>query len=652
MSNLAEIYIGNNKLDFNDTLNVEYSLSDFSEFGSGSNNTSYSITIPLTDNNKRVLKYTDSLSTFDSITDLGKIVFSENELITGIVKILGFNKTTVNIIIESTDWLNGLDTLLLTDLDLSSYNLTYNSANVLTTWSAALGNFIRFPYVNYGQYALVNDLIHQTYLDYTPWFNVLKILKSILKNFTLNSTFLNSTYFQNLYVRANEDIKDDSFIKGDYLKVSQANITDNAVTLTLSSTPQNVGLTKSPIVLSTVTTNIENSFTSNVWTCKTEGSYNIYHLVQWNYVNFPFLTSTNVTYKLYKNGVAIETYTDTTLAVNVTKSNNLPITYLYVNDTLYLEIVFDTLWTGGVGQNITIRLTSATLQVSASTNQNLYPSDGFIIKPNKLLPQISQLDFLQGLKQAFNLQFTYDRFNNSINCEPAMSFSGTSIKKLNIDYADISIENISNNYSKSIFLNWLKDSSDQTIDKYENNKMSRANNYNILLTDNNTIKNITNIDNTCFATFLEGKHVINNWNNIAMIFDEYDPALYNIPQYRIKACGFKLGIWAGLISTNTFYFGGVSKTQIPKISPVLMSDLYANYFAPYFKQIDGGKLIKVKCLYDPILITELNTKISDYTKEGFRRIYSFDYQNETHYGYLNKLITDGKLMDVELLLIH
>ena len=116
----TEIYIGNNKADFNGDVNVEYSVSDFSEFNSGANNTSFPIDLPLTPNNKSLLHYSNELSVNEEVVDEGKILVDDTEIIRGKITVLSFSKTIARIIIEKDSWLTTIEQTSIKALDFSS----------------------------------------------------------------------------------------------------------------------------------------------------------------------------------------------------------------------------------------------------------------------------------------------------------------------------------------------------------------------------------------------------------------------------------------------------------------------------------------------------------------------------------------------------
>lgn len=80
---MVEIWIGSEQADYGGEIETQYSIGDFKSLKSGNLNTSYDFDLPLTDTNKRLLKYISEVSCFDEQTSEVKVIVNDIELIRG-----------------------------------------------------------------------------------------------------------------------------------------------------------------------------------------------------------------------------------------------------------------------------------------------------------------------------------------------------------------------------------------------------------------------------------------------------------------------------------------------------------------------------------------------------------------------------------------
>jgi hypothetical protein len=225
-----------------------------------------------------------------------------------------------------------------------------------------------------------------------------------------------------------------------------------------------------------------------------------------------------------------------------------------------------------------------------------------------------------------------------------------------MDYTDVPVQNISQNYSKTIYLRWLDDSADQSLQDYQLATKAMANQKKISLASSYAALADQIYTNTVFSTFIKQAPKFLTTSppvQLPKIWDTFDKTAYTEPQYRAKSLGLKLGSWIGYtyVATNCFKFEGVVKDSYPQIDFLDMAVLFTSYFMNTFHNVDGGKLVTITGKVDPTMLTQFSTVVNNAANEGFRCLYKFNYQGESHLGILNKYTTDGTTCKMELLLV-
>jgi len=180
----TQLYLGTNLLDFNGEYNVKRQVTDFRDLALGASNKSYTIDIPLTRVNKKLLKLPYDVRSKQEVSDEARIVADGIELIKGKFRLLTINESAARGIIEADDWMADLSGLNLNSGTwASSYEHLFTSANIVASWSAAAGAFYRYPLINWGElysedYGATGSKVYP--YDFYPMFHVGSILEKHL----------------------------------------------------------------------------------------------------------------------------------------------------------------------------------------------------------------------------------------------------------------------------------------------------------------------------------------------------------------------------------------------------------------------------------------------------------------------------------------
>lgn len=661
---MSRIRIGTEYFDYNEDIEVIHSVGDIGDIEQGSLITSMDVDIPNTDVNVKLLKYTNNISSSDEITLSGVVENNEIEILNGKITVLSSDKNANKIQINSTSWISDIEELLMTDLNLSAYDALYSRTNVIASWTASSGAFIRYPLVSYGiiDYGTLVYATSSFYpSDFTPWFNVLKLIESILSGYTIQSTFLNSTYFKSLYIIGSDPIKDNGYLEAKLINVKVEATTDN-----YNSEDVGAGLTESfelvsnPVVINKVVEMEGTNWSASEYTIPETGTYR-FMVTASHTVTATGLTLTNKywEYDLMKKPlVGVDLTLDFKVGTTITPSASLDSGYIHfeAGEKVYLKSIvqFD-------AYNSTPDTIAASAYVNTATEFKatpvkrwLYPGIGVTIEPEKYMPKMKQIDFLNAVKGLFNLIFWQDKPNKTIYIEPRDTFFTSEVIDITsyLNFDNIEKEYISTNYAKSIRMLFQNDSVDIELNKYNQiNTVLKGEKY-ITLTSNYCKPEISSIINT-FSTFITELMYPYPGPICPRIWGTQEDENKLFPIERLNGFNTKIGVWEGNVSTasQNWTFEGAKKTSYPKMSGIDLATIYPTYWAKTFHYIDKSKLLVIEGVSNINIEMQLNTVINDATKEGLRPIYKFTYLGEDYYCRINSYRTNGKQAIYELMLI-
>lgn len=653
----VEIWIGSELADYGGDVECQFSVTDFMELMSGNLNTSYSIDLPNTNKNIRLLKYISNLSNIEEQNASSRILVNDVQIIQGNLRILRTNINYTTVIISSDNWIEQYKEKSILDLDFSASDLVYTSANVLSSWTAASGEFIRFPLISYGKSDHGGNDVHAS--DFAPWFNVQKIVEKIFYPYTIVSTFLGGSYFKSLYVSPNEPKYEDSAIDSREMDVKVNSGTDNLESDTLAaSETKNVELDILKVKFLNEVIDDQGAFYVDEYTIQTTGTYRLifYARPTWD-IGVATFNSGSWGYDIYKKplvgaDIALVSVTGTGYAPDL----DLDTSYIHLvaGEIIYCKMYVIMNLTNPFGDPITINISADidTRLLSVVDRRCLLPGLDRTIEYEKWMHDWTQEDFLKSIKSLYNLIIWKDVFNNTVYIEPATTFFTSNVRDISdkIDYTEIETELISNNFTKEIILRFKEDENDIAQVAYNDLNLVKRGEKTITLTSAFT-KNGKTIYENKFSTFWVTYSLGFTAPLIPRIWGDYDKLTYQMPQERLAGYEMKIGEWKGYNAGDSWTYEGATKTSYPQLDDIDFADIYITYFGKNLHLIDKGKLILLDAHSILDSIQEFQTVIADQSTEGFRLTYKFLYQGEYHYGILNRISTNGIRAKYELTLI-
>lgn len=657
---MTEVWIGNEKADYSGDIECQYSISDVRDFEGGNLNTSYDIDLPHTETNKRLLKYINELSSAEEQNALSRIIVNDIEIIRGQLLVLSTNTNYTKCVISADNWINSYDDIMLSDLDLSAYDEVYNSTNVVASWSAAASAFFRYPLVHFGLLDYKSSTWYAS--DFSPWFNVKKIIEKIFSGYTISSTFFNTDYFKSLYISALWSKADSESAEKSEFDVQVKYITDNDDIETIASGATVTLLLSGYIYFIKNNSNVYETFVNDTYTAELTGTHRFQLSLQLGKeLNLMTENSAEYVFNLYKKplvgaDVVLQTISRPVATIGDVETIDTGYIHLIAGEKIKVGIQAEMeVYNPDVSSHqAKLYVTTASWIKSIADNRCLLPGLGLTIQPELYMPKMTQAQFIGEIKKHYNLRFWLDSWNKTIYIEPQPTFNTSTVKDItNIDYTEIETELISSNYFNIIYLQYANDSNDVSLTDYNTANILEKGQKKITLASEYCEKGEEHIE-VKFSTFMTGKPLSPVITPvIPRIWGEYDKILYKEPQQRPSTFNVKIGEWKGLndAGLNDWDYESSTKTTWPEIAPIDFSTIYATYFAKTFHYIDKGKIVTLEGEADKLFIQELNTVLNSSSNEGFRPIFKFYYQNEYHYGLLNNYKTNGDRAIYELILI-
>jgi uncharacterized protein (TIGR02145 family) len=656
------ISLSSQDVDFNDPFNVQYSIGDVRDITFGSNNKTYTLTLPLTNKNKKFLKFINEIAGKSEPNAIVYLYKYESLIIYGKLIVLSHDELKAKIIISADDWMDPLANSKLAALDMSSETFVFSIAIVEDSWTATYPAY-RYPMIDFG--GLMSGEKGPTAnwyaTDFIPMISLYYIINTIFKNYTIVSTWLNSTYIKELYILANEKVAQDSFSSGNGLSLGISADTVNTIS---GSSPVELVLTLSKdVVFDVITLDEASGWDVDAYTVVTAGTYHFRATLKFRNTA---VGNTNLTIsgeqvmiRIRKNGTIVKeyvgpTYSGTELIDNLTYILDSEYFHCDAGDTITLECwVYCFVIINSGTQSVTLSIEPAYSTLINSVNK--YVAIGDTVGLAALLPDMSQLDFLATLRDIFNLRFWMDKSKGTVYIEPWDKLLTNEIVDLTsfVDFktSDLESEMISQFYKKNIILKWKDDTSDKAIENY--------------LTKNTFTpgrKNLTLESLFAKAGIDEREHefsgIVTGYNSVIENYDIEVPRIWaEVPVYpftaiynRLTNFNTRLVHWAGLTAGYNWTFEGTTQTSYPKIEGVDWSYIYTEYWQKFFHYMDKGKLFTFKIKTKPGYLTQFMTVVNDATKEGFRPTYKITINDEDHYFFMQKIVGDGDSAQIEMIL--
>lgn len=658
----TKLYIGTDLADFDEAFNVVFSIGDIRNDQFGNNNKSYTLNLPLTKTNKKLLKYINQADVTSEPEDTGRLYLGELLIISGVVKVLNVDDNHAKIIIESDTWIEELKDRKMTELDLSSHDHTFNPTNIVASWSASYPAY-RYPMIYFGGLISGENGGSANWLtgDFIPMISIVTLINKILEPYTIVSSWLAESFIKDLFILCNQKVADEEFIQNKALQ-AQVNLSTDNYDTGSSSTNIMVEILKD-IQFSNEITDEGEDWITDTYTVPETGTYRFktsITMVNTAYEN-PNLTinQEEFTIDINKNGSSQASfdagvYSSTELIDDVTVELDTGYIYCEAGDLITVAIYATVSVTVNSGtQTITIYtvpIYSFVENVWGMANRFL--GSGYTISFEEMLPDITQIDFLSIIKSIFNLKFWFDKSKQNLYIEPWDDFVSSTVIDLTdyVDNTDFPVDIISKEFNKTIIMRFTGDDKDKSFEEYLNVNTELPGQKEISLTSNFAKQDITYKD--CeFATILTGKnYTLQDYSiDIPIIWKEVPVSPYTIFE---RLADFKTRIveWKGLTGGLSWYFESSSKSTYPKIEALDFSDIYNSYWIKHYHYVDKGKIYTVKIKLTPQFLNQFFTVVDTAANEGFRPTYKITIKGIENYFFLQSMTTDGDIAELELVL--
>ena len=432
----TEIYIEDYKLDLLQDISTEftYTIDDITDFGS--KNTSFSKTISLsgTAKNNQIFGFVFDLGNanlFDntepnvnynfnaSKAAQCKIFIDKVQIFKGTLRILEIvvdGKTIeyqCSVFGELGGFITALGNSRLEDLDFSTYDHTYNVANITSSWNSITGVGYYYPLIDFG------NVSTGTYGVLKKDFQVSTFRPALFVKEYIDKIFAGTDYSYDLDLEA-----------GDLALFNRLIIPHNQKVLSSSSNVQLKGFPIDQIYQGTnVDFNYElgaitlgnfvliNSNTTFFYNGLTSKIVNI----DFN-VNGEYLIGNNATLNLLKNGTPIASYNIGIGASNNFFQVNFNLTGITINTNDYFQVRVT--WSGGSVPYFLVSLSSSGFDITTTSTEIVPTNYGETIKINNVIPKgIFQKDFFLSICKMFNLYVYDDKWDDKkILIKPYINF--------------------------------------------------------------------------------------------------------------------------------------------------------------------------------------------------------------------------------------
>lgn len=407
-----------------------------------------------------VVVYVDTIEQFRGILKLDKVVRVTNEA--GDYKLA----YEVSMFGKLANIFQNMGDNMLTDLDFTPYNHTYNAQNITTSWSAPVGSAYVYPMIDYGA---TNGTSYDV-MNFKPAIYVKQYLDLIFQaaGFQYDSTFLNSNYFKSLCVPFN----------GTTLKLSETQVLNRMfrASRTTGYQARDLVVSSNPTVINDIATAISNDDvntpnfdTTNqynpgtgIFTAANTGTYNFYGLIKSTLQINPATASTsnhilshfalirktdlsNATTSIANNGYNIALNAMGTISSGTTTTPTdiyvtAPNVFLQAGEKISLASYVTNVSTyygsplfNSASGTIECRVGVDSYLMNSVVNSGLVEGD--TIDMNGVVPNdIRQREFFMSLVKCFNLYVEEDKTTpNKLRIEPYVDYYSSGVT---VDWSD------------------------------------------------------------------------------------------------------------------------------------------------------------------------------------------------------------------------
>lgn len=591
----TRIYLEGIELDLDRNVDIDftYSIADISDFEKRTTTFSKTVSIPGTAHNNFILgNYFDFniQNDYSSMLDNSgvnfnplkkafvKVTIDNVEVFAGVLRLLEIKSINSELIYECALFgsLGGLFSQLgdklLTELDLSDLNHTYNITNIINSWSApdisAVGYV--YPSANYGIGVDANETQYDV-KNFRPAVSVKRLFSEIISQagYTYNDEIWDQNNLDKLILQNGEEVF--SAFYDNLASVSLAETTTSSYLVFDSSTTN--GLTVD-------TTTGTNDFVKN----NTGSTLNLSLNFDIDYINsMPIFTSCGITVQV-RNGATVKSVASDFIAFGSGTTTNGTLNYkrdivLENGDLVEFYFFYQDILGGGSGSGFTI-LTTSSISFDTVTSGSKVPAIyNTVILGKSIVPEgIRQSDFVKSIINLLNLYIIQDP-DNELNLQfiPHPEFYTSEV----IDWTDkkdiakgFSIKP-STEFIPRSYLFKYKDDNDYYSKIYKN---KYAQNYGDLkyLTENEFVK-----DDKSTEFVFSLAPIVNTGNGNRLMAQIYD--INPDGSYKQVKCNPKLSFWGGIIT-------GTASYSIKNNSTVLYTTSnygYAGHIYSPFIQSDG-----------------------------------------------------------------
>ena len=681
-----QFYIGTDLLDFNGIINVKRQINDYRDTNVGASNKSYTVEIPLTPGNVLKLGFINDIRSRVDVTDPARIVMDGIEVIRGTVRILNSTSLYAKIIVEADDWIDDVKGISIRDLSWSGDDHSFTAANISASWTAGAGAFYRYPLINFaelysGDYA---DGAKVYPYDFYPTWNIEDIVRKIFaeSGYTVAAnSFFDGTFGQKLYQLSAPAVRNDDFIAGKNLDVRVDDDTDNHDSQYFADTETHaLSVPGNPVDIDNEVEDEGGDFSTgtNQYTAPEDGTYRfqasvkIYCSFNKDFGQYTSVTN-SITFRIRKNSATLEQTINTAASAfdvgNETYTLDTGYIFLEAGDVIDIYCDLDAQGTlGGSGRTAYLYIESGTTGFLKAvwSEHNLWPGIDETMSPTTHLPDIDTVDFLRGLKKAYNLRFWMDRANRTIYIETSNDFYGSTVIDWSdlIDYSETpSLQIVSSNYTKTQKFRWKPDTSDKAYINYVSGS-GVPGEKELTLGSAYALPGTTIRENPVFSpTILGNMNQIRHYNGkVPKILgsEEFISYWEPYPAFRPKTWLSRIFEWKGMVSltsgswdwhTSVEDASATNYTTFPSMETPSMVDMYSDYWSKDFRRIDKNKILTCKLKIKPYQIIPFTTVVGTAANEGFRAKYKLNLEGIDMYFIMSRIITNGDLVKCEFMQI-
>ena len=500
-----EIIIDGNNVDLYDVFDLDLaitsSVSDAQNITVRKSSNTKTIKIPATGPNKIYFGHPHDINSVVSLNQSLKpsvIINADGvQIFIGYAKVIGslevgqtnIKEYQIECIGTNGDWVERIGGKNVNELDYSDQNHIWDYDTVLASETVIAGREYVYDFIDRGKftgYAFSDGFSTVNIMDRNFALNMFSIVERIYKSigYKLSSTFLNSAAFKGCYLPFLNEMVLQSTDKNALL-VCDAIRGSGAVQYISYYTTYTGGTGISGLsgqvqaltyeMFGTVG-NPSGAFglkTPNYYFCKGKGKYRVRALVAfdvYNWTTIPTPTSSSVFTNLMKVNMFSE---DGPQAIRFEELSTAFSGY-HTGGTLNFDEVFecefgDELFLEFNARDNGVIISFAEFEVVEVLGQ-ISAGEGDLIEINLNLPNILQLEFLQGLKELFNLHFSADANSRTVYIEPYDEFYSlpTEDWSTKLDKAkDLAIQFTGSNLSRHMSYRYKDDSNDKFLQEWQ-----------------------------------------------------------------------------------------------------------------------------------------------------------------------------------------